>query len=236
MTRSAAKAPDARRPRTPAAGDRRRNVATDNGTRQRVLDAAVACILEQGVYRASSNAIAERAGLTWGVIQYYFGSRERLMLAVLEDSVQRLSTQLHDADLTGDTVAERISAFSDVLDRYYGSPKYLAINEVEVSLSRDPKTSKQAHKAIANIIGGAEKNLQRLTGQVLGEQRDTDWKLGGVLYHTLRGLSLSYLEVSDRRSRYSPEKQREVHSEQRAALVRALSWLVEQEIGATDKA
>ena len=62
----------------------RRTGAQDSISRQRVIDAAIACILDQGFYRASSNAIAERAGVTWGVIQYHFGTREALMLAVLE--------------------------------------------------------------------------------------------------------------------------------------------------------
>ena len=57
----------------------RRTGAQDSISRQRVIDAAIACILDQGFYRASSNAIAERAGVTWGVIQYHFGTREALM-------------------------------------------------------------------------------------------------------------------------------------------------------------
>src|SRR5207244_10664683 len=57
---------------------------SDESTRARVIDAAIACILDEGFYRASSNKIAKRAGVTWGVIQYHFGTREALMLAVHE--------------------------------------------------------------------------------------------------------------------------------------------------------
>ena len=57
--------------------------AVDLATRERVIAAAVDSILERGFYRASSNEIARRAGVTWGVIQHHFGTREALMLAVL---------------------------------------------------------------------------------------------------------------------------------------------------------
>jgi len=37
---------------------------SDESTRARVVDAAIACILDEGFYRASSNRIAKRAGVT----------------------------------------------------------------------------------------------------------------------------------------------------------------------------
>ena len=49
-----------------------------------MLDATVECILELGYYQASSNAIARRAGVTWGTIQHQFGSREALLLEVIK--------------------------------------------------------------------------------------------------------------------------------------------------------
>src|SRR5215469_15201605 len=82
----------------------RRKPNGDGDSRQRVLDAAVRCILEQGLYRASSNAIAEEAGLSWGVIQYYFGTREGLMLAVLDEGTQRLLDDLTTADIRAETL------------------------------------------------------------------------------------------------------------------------------------
>ena len=97
----------------------------DSVSRQRVLDAAIKCILDQGFYRASSNAIAEAAGASWGVIQYHFGNRETLMLAVLEEGARRLNETVLTADITGPTVSERVEEFMNILARYYGSPDYL---------------------------------------------------------------------------------------------------------------
>jgi DNA-binding NarL/FixJ family response regulator len=76
-----------RRPEIPTAAKREaaERTASTNGdlaARERVIDATVSCILELGFYRASTNEIARRAGVTWGVIQHYFGTREALMLGL----------------------------------------------------------------------------------------------------------------------------------------------------------
>src|SRR5258708_35070954 len=96
--------------RGPSRGGRRKPPG-DSASRQRVLDAAVQCILEQGLYRASSNAIAEQAGLSWGVIQYYFGTREALMLAVLEAGARRLDVAVRGAESTRDALVRRVESY-----------------------------------------------------------------------------------------------------------------------------
>jgi AcrR family transcriptional regulator len=42
----------------------------------RVLDAAVAGILDQGYSRTCSNEIARRAGVAWGTLRHQFGGGE----------------------------------------------------------------------------------------------------------------------------------------------------------------
>ena len=60
-------------------------------TRARVIQAAVDCILDEGFYRASSNRIAERAGVTWGVIQHHFGTREALLIEVFKTRAEAVA-------------------------------------------------------------------------------------------------------------------------------------------------
>ena len=38
-----------------------------------VIDETVRCVIEEGFGAASAKHITERAGVTWGVIQYHFG-------------------------------------------------------------------------------------------------------------------------------------------------------------------
>ncbi|MCX5042325.1 TetR/AcrR family transcriptional regulator [Aldersonia sp. NBC_00410] len=55
-----------------------------------MIDETVRCIREEGFSAASARHIIERAGVSWGVIQHHFGDRDGLLLAVIEDAVDRL--------------------------------------------------------------------------------------------------------------------------------------------------
>ena len=54
-------------------------------TRQLVIQAVIDSVLEVGYYQSSTNEIARRAGVTWGVLQHQFGTREGLLLEVLKE-------------------------------------------------------------------------------------------------------------------------------------------------------
>lgn len=158
-----------------------------------MIDAAIGSILEQGLYRTSSNAIAERAGLTWGVIQYYFGTRERLMLAVLEDGTRRLAVKLQAARLTADTPQGRIEQFFDILASYYGAPEYLAFTQVLINLSHDPRTSAQARETMLQITTAADPELRRLQSEVFAGTGIRSRTTRDLFFHALRGLAMSHL-------------------------------------------
>jgi AcrR family transcriptional regulator len=178
---------------TEAARGSRRKPSGESASRQRVLDAAIECILEQGLYRASSNAIAEQAGLSWGVIQYYFGTREALMLAVFEEGARRLDVAIADATITGGTLTERVESYLEILARYYGSPDYLVFTQVLISLTHDPRTSAQTRRALEAVNDANGPPLRRLQSEVLAGTGVTRPEVGGLLFHALRGLELSHV-------------------------------------------
>ena len=86
----------------------------DTAAKERVIEAAVASILELGFYRASTNEIARRAGVTWGVIQHYFGTREALMLAVLQEGAGEFFASVENRHIEGETVVERMEQLTDI--------------------------------------------------------------------------------------------------------------------------
>jgi AcrR family transcriptional regulator len=202
--------------------------ASGSDTRRQVIDAAIRCILEQGFYRASSNAIAERAGLTWGVIQYHFGTRERLMLAVLQEGTRRLADELSTATITGATLTERVEEFFDILARYYASPDYLAFIQVLVNLGHDPRTSEQTRQTLSELNDRANPEIKRLLTKVFAGTGIRRQDLRNLLFHALRGLSISHvmLTTAEPHAHGSP---REFLTERRL-LARALSLLIEQDI------
>ena len=138
-------------------------------TRARVIEAAVECILEAGYYQTSTNDIAKRSGVTWGALQYQFGNREGLLLEVLNSRWHDLQGRVGSAQVTGNTLEERLESVLHVLSSHYAEPAQLAQLQILLDLSHDPRTSVAARKAVA--IHGMEltREWTSLFAQALGE-------------------------------------------------------------------
>jgi AcrR family transcriptional regulator len=139
-----------------------------------VLDAAIATVVESGYYRASSNAIARRAGVSWGVIQYLFGSREQLMLDVVNDIGLRLKDQLAAASIEGETLEERLRNTLDVLSVHYEHERYLVQIEILLDLSTSPTMPARRRRELRTQSGQefddlAQPLLEKALGPVAAE-------------------------------------------------------------------
>jgi AcrR family transcriptional regulator len=173
-----------RRPRT--------SDTSEQATRRAVIDAAVASILERGFYRASSNEITRRAGVTWGVIQHYFGTRESLMLAVLEDGARRFDKVVEGGVIDGDTVAERVAQLLDVLAEHYGTQDYLAYMQIALNMDHDPTTSAEVRATLQQVARRSADQLRALIRATLGPATSVP-DLATTIFLTLRGFVVSQL-------------------------------------------
>src|SRR5882757_285544 len=90
-------------PRRPATGGQLRA----DRTRALVIDETVRCIVEEGFAAASARHIAERAGVTWGVVQYHFGDRDGLMMAVVDKGFAELTEALHELPAGAENARDR---------------------------------------------------------------------------------------------------------------------------------
>lgn len=99
-------------------------------TRARIIDETVRCISEEGFAAATAKHVAERAGVTWGVIQYHFGDRNGLLMAVVDDGVDRLIESLSSADVSELPLRERIEVVVDTAYSCYSSPTSMAAFEI----------------------------------------------------------------------------------------------------------
>jgi AcrR family transcriptional regulator len=113
-----------------------------------VLDAVVATVVDVGYYKASSNEIARRAGVTWGTIQHLFGSREQLMLEVVHDFGERLARGFASTVVTGEALEDRLESLYEVLSRFYEDDTYLVQLQILLDLSANPKLPAQRRRAV----------------------------------------------------------------------------------------
>jgi AcrR family transcriptional regulator len=71
-------------------------------TRQRLIDAAMGLFAEQGYAASSVAAIGERAGVSRGLVNFHFATKENLPHAVIEQLVAELEQQMFPADPPAD--------------------------------------------------------------------------------------------------------------------------------------
>jgi AcrR family transcriptional regulator len=119
------------------------------GTRERILDAAAEILRTRGVAQATTKEIAHASEVSEPTLYKYFGDKERLLLAVLEERLpgpSRVSVRPGEGDVE-DNLAELAHA---VLDFYQRSIPVLA------ALLSDPQRMAAHRVAMSRHGGGPE--------------------------------------------------------------------------------
>src|SRR5271157_5164350 len=109
---------------TPAT--RRSQAARSASTRQALLDATIACLVEDGYASTTTTRVAERAGLSRGAHLHHFQTRQALLAAAMEHLAERRGEQLLAAARKLPEGPERLAASLDLLWSTYASPLYQA--------------------------------------------------------------------------------------------------------------
>jgi AcrR family transcriptional regulator len=175
---------------TPMDRSRRRKASSaEPSGRPQIIEAAIASILEVGYYRSSTNEIARRANVSWGALQYHFGTREALLLAIVKEIDRRFLDDVQNTELEGDTAETRIESLYRFIRRQYGSPTFLVRLQIVLNLQHDPDTSGAVKAELAEIAAQGVTPLRRLLRQAIGgkpNKANVD-----ALFHALRGFAIS---------------------------------------------
>lgn len=154
-------------------------------TRARIIDETVRCVAEEGFAAATAKHVAERAGVTWGVIQYHFGDRNGLLMAVVDDGVARLVSSLSAIDVGEVALPQRIEAVVDTAWSCYSSPTSLAAFEI-LRATRFEESSRRHLMEMNAAIG----ELGRLISDA-----PADAGVAEVIWAALRGVVLAQMIV-----------------------------------------
>jgi AcrR family transcriptional regulator len=144
------------------------------GTRSReaVLDAAERLMAEQGYGAASVAALVERADVPPSSIYHYFGSKEGVLLAVMERGAQRFFDALPDFERRAGSQVEHLTALVETVARALErNPDFLRILVV---MATQPVNAD--HGEVDRVVDRVrEMALERLRDQmqiVFGVDRD----------------------------------------------------------------
>ncbi|HEX5497287.1 MAG TPA: TetR/AcrR family transcriptional regulator [Mycobacteriales bacterium] len=181
------------------------------GTRQRLLEATVDCLVQRGWAGTTTTVVAERAGVSRGAQLHHFPTKSDLVTAAVRHLAERRGEELRAeaAALTGGrptptgpagpggpTGTEyRVDRTVDLLASVFTGPLYTAALEVWVAARTDPPL----RAALLPVEAALGRQVHRLTVDLL----DADESVPGVreavqaTLDLLRGLGLATLLTDD---------------------------------------
>ena len=157
-------------------------------TREALLDATVACLVELGYARTTVQEIAARAGVSRGAQQHHFTTKAELMTAALEHLFARLIGEMTTAAETLPPGPERVAKGIDLLWEAYSGTLSTAAVELWVAARTDAEL-RETLRPVDRALGHATLQLYRqATGADLPEAEVETLMLLSV--NLVRGLAL----------------------------------------------
>ncbi|MFH8239496.1 TetR/AcrR family transcriptional regulator [Streptomyces sp. NPDC018321] len=163
-------------------------------TRQRLLEAAVACLAEHGWAGSTVSVVAERAGVSRGAAQHHFPTREDLFTAAVEYVAEERSVALRALFPEGAGPGDRHAVVAALVDLYTG-PLFRAALHLWVAASNEEQ--------LRGRVTELEARVGRETHRIAVDLLDADERRPGAretvqgLLDMARGLGLANLLTDD---------------------------------------
>ncbi|MER5787849.1 TetR/AcrR family transcriptional regulator [Streptomyces sp. NPDC001980] len=166
-------------------------------TRQRLLEAAVACLAEHGWTGSTVAVVAERAGVSRGAAQHHFPTREDLFTAAVEYVAEERSTALRALFPQG-AADDRRAVVSALVDLYTG-PLFRAALHLWVAASNED----QLRPRVTELEARVGRETHRIAVDLLAadESRPGTRETVQGLLDMARGLGLANLLTDDKARR-----------------------------------
>lgn len=132
-------------------------------TQQRLLEAALDCLVEHGWAGTTTTLIAERAGVSRGAQLHHFPTRASLVLAAVEHLSERRGAEIR-AEAEALPPGARLDGALDMLVAAFTGPLFAAALEVWVAA----RTDAELRAALLPLEARFGRELYRLTVAALG--------------------------------------------------------------------
>lgn len=153
--------------------------------RQRLLATAAELIAERGWTAVSTRMIAERAGVTPGVVHYHFASVQALLREAALSTIDGMLDQLVPALANAGAADEALGMMLGFLDEYDGrDPTSLLITETYLAATRDEdlrqalgSSIERFRRVLADRLANTGVEAPQVTGALLAAAID------GIVLH-----------------------------------------------------
>jgi AcrR family transcriptional regulator len=167
------------------------------GTRSRILNAAVDCLIESGVAGTTTLAVQHRADVSRGALLHHFPTHAALLAAGVNELVRRNESAVSQSRARA-RPADSLVAAVEALAFAARQPAYLA----ELELWAVARTDTALKQALIAAERSARRDLERVYSHLFGEWKEAEGYDEAVelTLHFIRGLAISEnIHVSARR-------------------------------------
>ena len=138
-----------------------RNGAPDK--RRIILDAAVRVFARQGFHTCRVSDIADEAGVAYGLVYHYFGSKDEVLDTLFVERWDILLEAIRETDATDIAAREKLYAIASfIVDSYRHDPELMKVIIVEVTRAANSfgqthlPEIREAYDQIAKIVSDAQ--------------------------------------------------------------------------------
>ncbi len=123
-------------------------------TRDAIVTATAATLVEEGYGRLTTRRVAQRAGVAQSTVMHHFPAREELLVAAVEHLALRLAAQAFERlDLGGLRTPEHRAFVLDELWREFTSPESLAVAQMWAAVWAEPELAPTLRELEGRITG-----------------------------------------------------------------------------------
>jgi TetR/AcrR family transcriptional regulator, fatty acid metabolism regulator protein len=156
-------------------------VSAQEAKRRQIMEAAVRAFARKGYHACRVGEIAEEAGVAYGLVYHYFGSKEEVLEEIFRDTWTQMIARIGEVADSGDSAPEQVRKVTALLLRTWRRDPDL----VRVLVHEVTRSPEQLKRQI-DEIGHAYQALEQIVvnGQKTGEFRDDiDTKLAAIVFY-----------------------------------------------------
>lgn len=179
--------------------------------RQQILDTAKQMLLDGGVDAFVLRDVAERVGITHGNLQYYFRTKQDLMVAIFDQEIAKYTDSLQDAVAATTTKRGRLGAIIDAGLKELRSPDTALWRMVMSMADHSPDMAALLKKENDLYQSVVVKELKQIAPQLSAQRRR---QIARIIQAILDGLGIQFVHEDP-----DSAEMRALESEIKAAIV-----------------
>jgi TetR/AcrR family fatty acid metabolism transcriptional regulator len=136
--------------------------------RRQILEAAVRAFARKGYHACRVGEIAEEAGVAYGLVYHYFGSKEEVLQTIFRDTWRQMLARIAELEAENDPASEQVRKVTALLLRTWRRDRDL-VRVLVREVTRSPEQLQQQIDEIGHAYEALERIIRR--GQKTGEFR-----------------------------------------------------------------